>query len=128
MNLEDLEIDMRVYGLVPSGAVTLFHVKRDGPDSVTVRYELPDGEMGKQVLYREHENKLHLDAGKSSFQFDGEPEELKLAIEAQRIQLAHLFDPMMAVHSSDVEPLPHQIAAVYQEMLPRQPLRGPPRV
>jgi superfamily II DNA or RNA helicase len=40
-----------------------------------------------------------------------------------RIQLAHLFDPMMAVHTSDVEPLPHQIAAVYESMLPKQPLR-----
>ena len=30
---------------------------------------------------------------------------------------------MLAVHTSDVEPLPHQITAVYEEMLPRQPLR-----
>jgi SNF2 family DNA or RNA helicase len=30
---------------------------------------------------------------------------------------------MMAVHSSNVQPLPHQITAVYEAMLPRQPLR-----
>ena len=30
---------------------------------------------------------------------------------------------MLAVHTSLVEPLPHQITAVYGEMLPRQPLR-----
>jgi superfamily II DNA or RNA helicase len=30
---------------------------------------------------------------------------------------------MMAVHSSNVEPLPHQITAVYESLLPRQPLR-----
>ena len=29
----------------------------------------------------------------------------------------------MAVHTSNVEPLPHQITAVYESMLPRQPLR-----
>jgi hypothetical protein len=29
----------------------------------------------------------------------------------------------MTVHLSMVEPLPHQISAVYAEMLPRQPLR-----
>ena len=28
--------------------------------------------------------------------------------------LAHLFDLMMAVHTSNVEPLPHQITAVYE--------------
>ena len=30
---------------------------------------------------------------------------------------------MLAVHTSDLEPLPHQITAVYEAMLPRQPLR-----
>ena len=43
--------------------------------------------------------------------------------EALRIHLAHLFDPTLAVHTSLVEPLPHQITAVYEAMLPRQPLR-----
>ncbi len=43
--------------------------------------------------------------------------------EAHRIRLAYLFDPVLAVHSSLVEPLPHQITAVYEAMLPRQPLR-----
>jgi superfamily II DNA or RNA helicase len=55
--------------------------------------------------------------------FDAPGEEFKLAAEAYRINLAHLFDPMMAVHTSNVEPLPHQITAVYESMLPRQPLR-----
>ena len=43
--------------------------------------------------------------------------------EAHRIRLAYLFDQLLAVHTSLVEPLPHQITAVYGEMLPRQPLR-----
>jgi SNF2 family DNA or RNA helicase len=30
---------------------------------------------------------------------------------------------MMAVHTSNVEPLPHQITAVCEAMLPKQPLR-----
>src|SRR5262249_62336491 len=42
---------------------------------------------------------------------------------AKRIARAFLFDPMMGVHTSNVEPLPHQITAVYESMLPRQPLR-----
>jgi superfamily II DNA or RNA helicase len=46
-----------------------------------------------------------------------------LVSEAHRIRLAHLFDPVLAVHTSQVEPLPHQITAVYESMLPRQPLR-----
>jgi SNF2 family DNA or RNA helicase len=30
---------------------------------------------------------------------------------------------MLAVHTSELEPLPHQIRAVYGELLPRMPLR-----
>ena len=41
----------------------------------------------------------------------------------KRIRLAHLFDPLLAVHTSVVDPLPHQITGVYEAMLPRQPLR-----
>jgi hypothetical protein len=44
-------------------------------------------------------------------------------VEAKRIDLAFLFDPMMAVHTAAIDPLPHQITAAYESMLPRQPLR-----
>lgn len=56
-----------------------------------------------------------------SFAADGSL--LRLVAEADRIRLAHLFDPYVAVSASSIEPLPHQITAVYGEMLPRQPLR-----
>ena len=37
--------------------------------------------------------------------------------------MAHLFDPLLAVNASAIDPLPHQIRAVYGEMLTRLPLR-----
>lgn len=37
--------------------------------------------------------------------------------------MAYLFDPLLAVHTSLVNPFPHQISAVYERMLRRQPLR-----
>jgi len=55
--------------------------------------------------------------------FSADGDAFKLAAEATRIRLAHLFDPVLAVHTSLIEPLPHQITAVYGEMLERQPLR-----
>ena len=55
--------------------------------------------------------------------FDGNGADFKLAAEAHRIRLAHLFDPLLAVHTSTVEPLPHQITAVYDCMIPKQPLK-----
>jgi superfamily II DNA or RNA helicase len=47
----------------------------------------------------------------------------RLAAEALRIRMAALFDPMLAVTTSDLDPLPHQIRAVYGDLLPRTPLR-----
>ena len=55
--------------------------------------------------------------------FGADGRRFRLAAEAERIRLAHLFDPYLAVHASHIEPLPHQITAVYGKMLPRQPLR-----
>ena len=53
----------------------------------------------------------------------GDPEEFFLAIEARRIRLAHQFDPMLAVSVSQVDPLPHQIEAVYRHALQQHQLR-----
>lgn len=61
--------------------------------------------------------------GGGPWSFDGDGAVFRLVSEAQRIRLAHLFDPVLAVRTSDVQPLPHQITAVYEAMLPRQPLR-----
>ena len=55
--------------------------------------------------------------------FDGDALQFKLASEALRIKYAALYDPIAAVNSSDIDPLPHQIRAVYGELLPQVPLR-----
>lgn len=59
----------------------------------------------------------------SEWKFTGTAYNFKLAAEAYRIKSAHLVEKYLAVHSSFIEPLPHQISAVYERMLPRQPLR-----
>jgi len=40
-----------------------------------------------------------------------------LWIEANRLRLAYQFDPLLAVNVSQVDPLPHQIEAVYSYAL-----------
>ena len=123
LKLEDLKVDTHVTGIEPGGAVQVLNVKPAGPDAVAIAYELLDGTLLKKTLFRADEAKLDLASEGRVWAFDARPEGFKLAAEATRIKLAYLFDPMMAVHTSDVDPLPHQIAAVYEAMLPRQPLR-----
>ena len=79
--------------------------------------------MEQELLYRHDEPRLAVAEEGRPWGFDGDGATFRLVSEAQRIRLAHLFDPVLAVHTSDVQPLPHQITAVYGEMLPRQPLR-----
>jgi SNF2 family DNA or RNA helicase len=55
--------------------------------------------------------------------FDGEPEVFLLGAEAERIRIAHQFDPLFAVNSSIVDPLPHQVEAVYRYLLPLPRIR-----
>jgi len=57
------------------------------------------------------------------FSFDAEPRLFRLATEALRIHLAHAFDPQFAVSVSQVDPLPHQLDAVYKHMLPLPRIR-----
>jgi len=47
----------------------------------------------------------------------GNPEAFFLALEARRIRLAHQFDPLLAVNVSQIDPLPHQIEAIYHYIL-----------
>ncbi|MGB9757941.1 MAG: helicase-related protein [Candidatus Bipolaricaulaceae bacterium] len=53
----------------------------------------------------------------------GDPQAVFLGLEAHRIRLAYQFDPLHALHISMIDPLPHQIDAVYFHMLPKARLR-----
>jgi len=49
--------------------------------------------------------------------FSGDAESFFLVTEGRRIRLAHQFDPLYAVNVSQIDPLPHQIDAVYFHIL-----------
>lgn len=51
------------------------------------------------------------------------PTDFALLVESERIRLAYSFDPHFAVSLSGVRPLPHQLEAVYERMLPQTRLR-----
>ncbi len=123
MRLEDLTRGAVVSGIVPSGAVTVVDVRWFGTAAVEITYKTAAGITESEMLYRDREATLEAVEPVLNWNLDADASLLRLASEAYRIRLAHLFDPHLAVHTSLVEPLPHQITAVYGEMLPRQPLR-----
>jgi SNF2 family DNA or RNA helicase len=123
LRLEDIKKDAAVNGIEPGQIVRIVTTEPVGENALTVYYKTADGQVKEQMLFRSSEPSLSLAEAGRPWAFDAPGEEFKLATEAYRIDLAYLFDPMMAVHTSNVEPLPHQITAVYESMLPRQPLR-----
>ncbi len=123
LHLEDLQPNASIRGILPNGLVTVVSVQWFGSEALELTYKTAEGRVANQLLYRDDEPRLELVDEGRPWSFDGDGALFRLVSEAQRIRLAHLFDPVLAVHTSLVDPLPHQITAVYESMLPRQPLR-----
>src|SRR5579875_2413899 len=121
--LEDLKRGAAVRGILADCLVTVVDVKWYGSAAIELTYKDPAGKPGVVLLYRDREPSLEIVEAGRPWSFDGDGKLFRLVSEAQRIRLAYLFDPILAIHTSIVDPLPHQILAVYGEMLPRQPLR-----
>lgn len=123
VRLEDLTPGAVVNGVAGKDPVTVVAVEWYGSDVVNLTYRTTEGRLDAQVLSRTSETYLSLSRPSAAYAFDGDGSLFKLAAEALRIRMAAHFDPMLAVTTSDLEPLPHQIQAVYGELLERTPLR-----
>src|SRR5947209_10601821 len=121
--LEELTPGVIVKGLLPGANVTVISVKRYGMYTVELVYKEAGGRLGSELLYSDTIANLEIAAAGLPWSFDANGALFRLASEAYRIRLAYLFDPLIAVHTSLIEPLPHQITAVYETMLGKQPLR-----
>lgn len=123
MKLEEIQPNTVLRGIVPDALVTIINVQWFGSSALEITYKTASGKVSQEILYRDAEPLLEIVEAGRPWSFDGDGAMFRLVSEAQRIRLAYLFDPVMAVHTSLVDPLPHQITAVYEHMLPRQPLR-----
>ena len=123
MKLEDIRSQAVLRGILADALVSVVSVQWYGSEALELTYKTPSGKVANELLYRHDEARLEVVERGRPWSFDGDGALFRLVSEAQRIRLAHLFDPLLAVHTSVVEPLPHQITAVYEAMLPRQPLR-----
>ena len=121
--LDQIQPNAALRGILPDCAVTVVNVQWFGSEALELTYKDPSGKVANVLLYKHDEHRRDLVEAGRPWSFDGDGELFRLVSEAHRIRLAHLFDPVLAVHTSLLDPLPHQITAVYEAMLPRQPLR-----
>ena len=120
--LEDLQPGLRLAGVIPGQNVSVIAVQPHGPDAIELTYKTAEGALGQRVLGRDAEAKLAV-ASAEARPLDADAADFKLVSECQRIKLAGLSDPMLAVTTSDIQPLPHQLRAVYGPLLDGRPLR-----
>jgi hypothetical protein len=122
LQFDDIKPGSRLRGLDSAGVAEVVQVARFGIDALNLVFRV-DGRVGERLVYRGEETSFEFVEAGRAYAFDADGGLRRLASEAYRIRLAHLFDPYLAVSASQIEALPHQITAVYGEMLPRQPLR-----
>jgi superfamily II DNA or RNA helicase len=112
-----------VKNLIPSEAVTVNHIQTLG-SMVSLKYTgVNTNRVNSKVITTEEFEKLEILTEEGSFNFKGDPTRFALFAEAERINTAYQFDPLFAVNCSVVDPLPHQVEAVYKFLLPLPKIR-----
>ncbi len=119
IDVEQLKPDARVRFPGRSESVTLVAV-RPGP-FYDFFFIGPDG-PGQITLAEDELSGVQLVETVDTLPFDGAPSRFRLGIEAFRIQTAFTYD-MAAVAVSNIQPLPHQLEAVYGDFLREPRLR-----
>ena len=98
--LEEITVGSSVKGIISNEPVTIVAVQWYGNNVLEITYKDSHGQPGNQMLLRDEEINLTVMDNSLPWSFDADGEQMKLASEAYRISLAHLFDPYLAVHTS----------------------------
>ena len=114
-----------VKGLCPNELSRIISVQDYGEGSFTeIEYITQKSKKSQSLLLDPGQlEQLELVKSHDDQGFNGQPEHFKLYCEAERIQSAFQFDPLFAVNCSIVDPLPHQVEAVYHHLLPLPQIR-----
>jgi len=100
LRVNEIKAGDAVTGLEPTAVVTVVAVLPIGEGSVQVIYKRPDGTLGDRLIGKADEDSIGIATTDRPWSFDGDGDAFKLAVEAKRIDLAFLFDPIMAIHTS----------------------------
>ena len=98
------------------------------PEPVEVITTVPMGESAKLVAKGLRTGRVHdpilspsqlsqLTVSPNTEPFDGDPVRFRLGVEAERLGLAYEYDPYFSLSIARVDPLPHQLEAVYEYFL-----------
>ena len=72
MNLEQLQPNAAVRGIVPDGLVTVISVQWHGSEALELTYKTATGKLGNEVIYRHDEPRLEIVEQGRPWSFDGD--------------------------------------------------------
>jgi SNF2 family DNA or RNA helicase len=115
MNPEDLKPNIIVRGPVFPEAVKVIRVVPMGGSIKLVGEGMTTGRVHQPIL--SPAQIAILEGSPEQQPFDGDPVKFKLGIEALRLGIAYEYDPYFSLSIARVDPLPHQLEAVYDSFL-----------
>lgn len=110
-----------VEGVVPGAVVEIVKVTPVGSNAFV--YYRDDFGIEESRLFDPDELAAIHPIGSNRPTLDADASDFWLAVEALRLRHASLLNPLLAVSSSKVEALPHQLQAVYEYLLRKHPQR-----
>ncbi len=120
MKDSSLKVEMLRPGMIVRGAIFPEPVKviatvQMGESIKLIGEGMESGKVHQPVLHPDQFEGLELSPESSPY--DGDPERFRLGIEAMRLGLAYEYDPYFSLSIARVDPLPHQLEAVYDYFL-----------
>ena len=118
-----IEVGSIVSGLTPAESVEITKIQALGSKYSLSYTGVNTRKAGSKIVTPEQIEALELLTVDGEFNFKGDPQRFVLFAEAERIKSAYQFDPLFAINCSVVDPLPHQVEAVYKFLLPQPKIR-----
>lgn len=112
-----------IKNLSPTEAVVIDKIRQLGSKYSLSYTGVNTNKRGSKILDEQQMASLEVLTSDGEFNFKGDPEKFVLFAEAERINSAYQFDPLFAINCSVVDPLPHQVEAVYKYLLPQPKIR-----
>lgn len=112
-----------IKNLSPTEAVVIDKIRTLGSKYSLSYTGINSNRRSSKILDEQQMAALELLTSDGEFNFKGNPDKFVLFAEAERINSAYQFDPLFAINCSVVDPLPHQVEAVYKYLLPQPKIR-----
>jgi superfamily II DNA or RNA helicase len=123
-NIEDLKEGMVIKGVYWPEEVRVHVIKKVGQRVQIIGSGLNTHKSYQSVYgIDDFLKKIDVVGGIEGPKLTANPRQFRLALETQRIRMSYEFDPLFAVGVSKIDPLPHQIEAVYDYLLKKPRIR-----